>query len=95
MLLEDDPARIEHEEPNRFEVLKQLDRIIASRHFRNSKRYPALLKFVVEHTLAGRIDALKERTLGIEVFGRPNDYDTNADPVVRVTAGEIRKRIAQ
>lgn len=95
MLLEDDPPRIEQEEPNRFEVLKQLDRITASAHFRNSKRYPALLKFVVEHTLAGRIDALKERTLGIEVFGRPNDYDTNADPVVRVTAGEIRKRIAQ
>jgi hypothetical protein len=95
MLLEDDPPRIEQEEPNRFEVLKQLDRITTSPHFKNSKRYPALLKFVVEYTLGGRIDALKERTLGIEVFGRPNNYDTNADPVVRVTAGEIRKRIAQ
>ncbi|AXC12045.1 Adenylate cyclase [Acidisarcina polymorpha] len=83
------------EEPNRIEVLKQLERIIGSPHFRNSKRYPNLLKFAVEHTLAGRTDLLKERTLGIEVFGRLNDYDTSADPVVRVTAGEIRKRIAQ
>lgn len=83
------------EELGHFEVLKQLDRIISSPHFRNSKRYPNLLKFVVEHTLAGRTDALKERTLGIEVFGRPTHYDTSADPVVRVTAGEIRKRIAQ
>jgi hypothetical protein len=83
------------QEPNHVEVLKQLEKITASSHFRNSKRYPAFLKFVVEHTLAGRTDVLKERTLGIEVFGRLNDYDTNTDPVVRVTAGEIRKRITQ
>jgi hypothetical protein len=92
------PRRLDNshaEEPNHFEVLKQVERVTASKHFRNSKRYPALLKFVVEHALAGRMDVLKERTLGIEVFGRSNDYDTNADPVVRVTAGEIRKRIAQ
>jgi len=38
---------------------------------------------------------LKERTLGVEVFGRDPAYDTNLDPVVRTTAGEIRKRIAQ
>ena len=38
---------------------------------------------------------MKERTLGIEVFGREPDYDTNLDPVVRTTAAEIRKRLAQ
>jgi hypothetical protein len=38
---------------------------------------------------------VKERTLGIEVFGRDPDYDTNADPIVRMTANEIRKRLAQ
>jgi hypothetical protein len=38
---------------------------------------------------------LKERTLGVEVFGRDPHYDTNLDPIVRTTAGEIRKRIAQ
>lgn len=83
------------EEPSRFEVLKQLEKIATSEHFRNSKRYPALLRFIVEHTLSGRTDILKERTLGTEVFGKPSDYDTNADPIVRVTAGEIRKRLAQ
>ena len=45
--------------------------------------------------MAGRADNLKERTLGIEVFGKDPNYDTNEDPIVRVTAGEIRKRIAQ
>jgi hypothetical protein len=73
----------------------QIERILASSLFRNSRRYPALFGHIVENTLAGRTERLKERTLGIEVFGRDPDYDTNLDPVVRTTAGEIRKRIAQ
>jgi hypothetical protein len=80
---------------SRSELLEQLDRIVSSKHFRNSKRYPSFLRFVVEQTLAGKTEALKERTLGVDVFARPNHYDTNDDPIVRVTAGEIRKRIAQ
>lgn len=75
--------------------MRQLDRLVTSKHFRNSRRYPMLLRFVVEQTLAGHADLLKERTLGMTVFERPSDYDTNADPIVRVTAGEVRKRIAQ
>jgi hypothetical protein len=76
-------------------VLRELEAVLTSPHFRNSKRYPALLRYVVMETLAGNTAHLKERTLGIEVFQRPPDYDTNADPVVRLTAGEVRKRIAQ
>jgi hypothetical protein len=49
----------------------------------------------VEQTLAENEDDLKERTLGVEVFHRPPDYDTNLDPVVRLCAGEVRKRLAQ
>ena len=48
----------------------------------------------MRRTLEGDLDSLKERILGIEVFKRPHDYDTGADPVVRITAGEVRKRIA-
>jgi hypothetical protein len=50
---------------------------------------------VVSEALAGRAERLKERTLGTEVFGKDPSYDTTEDPIVRVTAGEIRKRIAQ
>ena len=75
-------------------VLQQLDRMLRSRHFRNSRRYPAFLAHIVRHRLDGDLDSLKERILGIEVFKRPPDYDTAADPVVRITAGEVRKRIA-
>jgi len=82
-------------EADRNSARSQLARMIAHPLFANSKRYPALLRHVVESRLEGRADSLKERTLGIEVFGRRADYDTNLDPVVRITAGEIRKRIAQ
>jgi hypothetical protein len=75
-------------------ILQQLDRMLKSRHFRNSRRYPAFLAHVVRRRLDGDLDSLKERILGIEVFKRPHDYDTAADPVVRITAGEVRKRIA-
>ncbi len=74
-------------------ILRELEAILASPHFCNSKRYPTLLRYVVEHTLAGKLDLLKERTLGVEVFDRPPTYDTNTDTVVRYTAGEVRKRL--
>ena len=74
-------------------ILRELEAVLASPHFCNSKRYPTLLQYIVEHTLSGKIDQLKERTLGVEVFDRPPTYDTNTDTVVRYTAGEIRKRL--
>ena len=76
-------------------VQGQMERLVASSYFSHSRRFPSFLRYVVEQTIAGHEDALKERTLGIEIFGRPADYDTASDPIVRVTAAEIRKRIAQ
>jgi len=75
-------------------ILIAMQEVLASPHFCNSKRYPALLQYIVENTLAGRSDNLKERILGVEVFDRPPTYDTNADTVVRYTAGEVRKRLS-
>jgi hypothetical protein len=76
-------------------VHSQLDRIVSDGRFTASKRYPQLFRYIVEQTLAGNEDDLKERTLGVEVFHRPPDYDTNLDPVVRLCAAEVRKRLAQ
>jgi len=76
-------------------VRAQLERILADPLFLNSKRYPSFLRHVVVQTLDGRADQLKERTLGIQVFGREADYDTGLDNVVRSTSGEIRRRLAQ
>jgi hypothetical protein len=76
-------------------VRRQLAYVTASPLFRHSKRFPDFLRFTVEEALSGRFEQLKERTLGVEVFGRDPDYDTSSDPVVRMTAGAVRKRLAQ
>ncbi|MGA2536694.1 MAG: hypothetical protein ABSF53_11805 [Terracidiphilus sp.] len=76
-------------------IREQLERLLAHPLFANSKRYPVLLAHTVEQTLKGNAGDLKERSIGIEVFGRSPTYDANADPVVRITAGEVRKRLIQ
>ncbi len=76
-------------------IRAQLERMLGNPHFHHSRRFPSFLRYVVEQTLAGQTDPLKERTIGSEVFGKDPDYDTALDPIVRVTAAEIRKRIAQ
>src|ERR1700739_962218 len=78
----------------RLAVEAQLERLLANSFFSHSRRFPAFLRYVVDKTLAGDTEHLKERTLGIEIFGKGPDYDTAVDPIVRVTAAEIRKRIA-
>jgi len=76
-------------------VREQLRRLVAHPLFTNSKRYPVLLTYTVEQTLLGNAGDLKERTIGIEAFGREPSYDVNLDPVVRTTAAEVRKRLIQ
>ena len=68
--------------------------ILDSVHFRKSKRYPALLECVVKHTLDGNLDALNERAVAIEVFGRSTDYEPSTDSIVRNSLGEVRRRLA-
>lgn len=82
-------------ELEREQVRGQLHKILASPAFQNSKRYAAVLKYIVEQTLHGNGDRLKERTIGIEVFHRVPDYDTATDHAVRSAASEVRKRLAQ
>jgi hypothetical protein len=81
--------------PDPAAIRGQVERLLVHPLFANSKRYPALLAYVVEQTLLGNASDLKERSIGIEVFGRSPSYDANADPVVRITAGEVRKRLSQ
>src|SRR5579884_3735316 len=75
------------------EVRDELNRVLNSQEFRSSRRSQEFLRYVVENTLAGRADSLKERTIGIDVYGRSPDYDPADDATVRVKAGEVRKRL--
>ncbi len=72
----------------------ELGRVFQSPQFHGSKRCQDFLEYVVEQTLAGLPHGLKERTIGIAVFGRSNTYDTNEDGIVRMKASEVRKRLA-
>jgi hypothetical protein len=84
-----------HSSSNAAHIRQQLDRLLAHPLFMNSKRYPVLLAYTVEQALLGNAGELKERTIGVEAFGREPDYDVNIDPVVRTTAAEVRKRLIQ
>jgi hypothetical protein len=79
--------------PQEQMVLDTIPPILESLHFRKSARYPALLEYLVRNTLDKNFDVLKERVIGMMVFGQPADYDTSNHPVVRIAAGEVRKRL--
>ena len=77
------------------EILGQLTQIQNSHAFCNSARSKEFLSYVVEQTLAGRTDFLKERSIGVDLFHRAPSYDTGDDPIVRVKAGEVRRRLGE
>ena len=74
-------------------VREELQRVLESGEFSSSKRCQEFLRYVVDKTLAGHADDLKERTIGVELLGRPTTYEPSIDASVRVKAGEVRKRL--
>jgi malectin (di-glucose binding ER protein) len=82
-------------ESRELEVRAELARLLESAAFRTSKRCREFLEYIVEHTISGPSGALKERSIGVELFQLPQDFDTGQHAVVRVTANEVRKKLAQ
>jgi hypothetical protein len=82
-------ARLRH-----IEVEEELERICAAVHFRASKRACEFLRYVVRVALDGRMDSLKERSIGIDLLGRDVSYDPSSDAIVRVRANDVRKRLS-
>jgi len=72
-----------------------LQEILAGEAFRGSQRSGQFLKHIIEETISGHQENLKERILGIDIFGRTPSYDTSEDAIVRVTASDVRKRLLQ
>jgi hypothetical protein len=90
------PAQDSLSEDRRTAVLAELSRILESQPFRGSRRCCRFLEYSVQQVLKGSVqEGLKERTIGIEALQRSADYDTSEDAIVRVTANEVRKRLAQ
>ncbi|HUK17779.1 MAG TPA: hypothetical protein VLW65_15250 [Bryobacteraceae bacterium] len=83
-------------EDRKAAVVAELARVLESHHFRGSRRCCRFLEYSVQQVLKGCAqEGLKERTIGIKALQRPPDYDTGEDAIVRVTANEVRKRLAQ
>lgn len=79
-----------------IELLQQhLREVIEGAAFKASQRSGQFLKYIVDQAIAGHFESLKERVIGIELFGRSPSYDTGEDAIVRVTASDVRKRLLQ
>ena len=77
-------------------IAQEMERVLSDPKVNSSNHCAKLLRYLIEHALQGdHPQRIKERTLGIEVFGRLADYDTSSDPVVRTTASEIRRRLSR
>ena len=76
-------------------ALEELERVLDSPGFRHSHQSQRLLRHLVERSLSGKFEDLRERVLGVELFRRTAGFDTNDDPIVRVRANEVRKRLAR
>lgn len=83
----------DHQAASNEQVRAELERVLASRGFTTAGRQSRLLRHVVEKTLAGQGDQLKEYSVGMEVFDRDEKYDPRIDSIVRVEAGRLRSRL--
>ena len=74
-------------------VLGALEQVLAGRAFQGAGRSGALLRFLIERTLAGQADQLKEYTVGAEALGRGAAFDPRTDSIVRVEVSRLRGRL--
>src|SRR5882762_10110773 len=88
-------ARIVQTEQDIASLQLHLQELIDGAAFKGSHRSGQFLRYIVEQAIAGHFDSLKERVIGVELFGRSPSYDTGEDAIVRVTASDVRRRLLQ
>jgi hypothetical protein len=88
-------ARILETEQDVARLQQHLKEVVEGEAFKGSHRSGQFLTYIVEESIAGRFAGLKERLIGVKLFGRVPSYDTGEDAIVRVTASDVRKRLLQ
>jgi hypothetical protein len=88
-------AKITGSEADVAALRKHLSEVMEGTAFKGSPRSARFLSYIVNQAIEGRLEALKERALGVELFNRSPSYDTGEDAIVRVTASDVRKRLLQ
>ncbi len=74
-------------------VLAQVKKVANSQEFAAADQLKGMLRFICSETLAGRSSQLKAYVIGVDVFGRASDFDSQAESIVRVQAGQLRLRL--
>ena len=74
---------------------QQVHRIIHSATFRNALTLQQLFQFLADKAIAGAKEGLKEYTIGVEAFGRKQDFDPKTDPIVRVQIHRLRQKLKE
>ena len=76
-------------------IVEQLDRILKSGPFQQSRRRQRFLQYIVNETLAGRGERLKGYNIALSVFDRPKTFDPAIDPIVRIEAARLREKLRE
>ena len=87
--------KIVQSESDRTEVRQHVAELIEGEAFKGSPRSIRFLNYIVERAITGDFDSLKERVIGVELFGRSGSWNSGEDATVRVTASDVRKRLLQ
>ena len=82
-------------ETDREEVKRALDRLLAWPELARSPQLANFLSYIVERRLGGDAQSIKAYSIAVDVFGRPTDFDPQADPIVRVQARRLRGLLDQ
>ena len=82
-------------DPPAEDVLRELERVLGGDELRSAPRLSRFLRYLVDETLAGRAAALKEYSVGVDVFDRGDSFDPRNDPIVRVQARNLRRRLSR
>jgi hypothetical protein len=82
-----------HSDISQIVIESALDRLLSSEHLRLSERNRKFITFVVKEAIAGRSERIKAYSIGVDVFGRGEDFDPNVDPIVRIEATRLRSAL--
>ena len=80
---------------NTIQIQQALEQILSSKYFANAQRPTDFLRYIVEKSLNGDEHRIKAYTIGVDIFGRDDDFDPQTDNIVRINAGRARKKLAE
>ena len=76
-------------------IRAHLAEILTSRVFAKADRISRFLRYVVDASLEGRTNQINEYAIAVDVYDRPQAFDSRLDGIVRVEAGRLRSKLRE